>query len=223
VGAFFDPKLKDRYGVVEEEHMLLKNLESLGLSHKDIDTVILSHLHFDHAGGILSAFDEGEPQLLFPKANFYTSQENWKRSCSPHPRDRASFIPRINEVLEKSGRLNLINTEKHPDLDFGLSFHFVHGHSPGLMLSEITLESGPLVFVSDLIPALPWVHTSISMGYDRYPELVVDEKTVFLKDMLKRKGKLFFTHDPSVSCATIHCNEKGKFSGEAIPLHSLCE
>lgn len=221
VGAFFDPKLKDRYGVVEEGHMLLKNLQALGLSHEDIDIVILSHMHFDHVGGILSAFGEGEPHLLFPKAIFYTSKENWKRSCAPHPRDRASFIPLINELLEKSGRLELIESESHPSLDFGLSFRYAHGHTPGLMISEISLESGPLVFVSDLVPAMPWVHIPITMGYDRYPELVVNEKTDFLEEMLERNGKLFFTHDPTVSCATIRKNDKGKFYGEPTDLTTL--
>ncbi|MFT4553048.1 MAG: glyoxylase-like metal-dependent hydrolase (beta-lactamase superfamily II) [Chlamydiales bacterium] len=223
VGAFFDPKLKDRYGVVEEEHMLLKNLQALDLSHEDIDIVILSHMHFDHAGGILSAFADGEPRLLFPKATFYTSQENWKRAEAPHPRDRASFIPLINGLLKSSGRLEFIETASHPSLDFGISFRFVHGHTPGLMLSEISLESGPLVFVSDLVPAMPWVHIPITMGYDRYPELVVNEKTNFLNEMLDRNGKIFFTHDPTVSCVTIRKDEKGKFFGEPTSLESLQE
>src|SRR5262245_873883 len=55
IGAFFEPKLKERFGVVESEHVLLKSLKNIGLEHTDIHAVILSHLHFDHAGGTLSA------------------------------------------------------------------------------------------------------------------------------------------------------------------------
>src|SRR5262245_49602236 len=67
IGAFFSPKMRDRFGVVEPEHVLLKSLEAAGAPHDTIDVVVLSHLHFDHAGGLLSAFVEGEaPKLLFP-------------------------------------------------------------------------------------------------------------------------------------------------------------
>jgi glyoxylase-like metal-dependent hydrolase (beta-lactamase superfamily II) len=70
--------------------------------------VVLSHLHFDHAGGLLSAWREGEPrQLLFPNATFVVSAACWERACEPHPRDRASFIPELMPLLEASGRLGL--------------------------------------------------------------------------------------------------------------------
>ena len=70
VGAFFDPKMRDRFGVNESEHVLLNNLKSAGFCHSDIDVVVLSHLHFDHAGGLLTAHEDGqEPNLLFPNAN----------------------------------------------------------------------------------------------------------------------------------------------------------
>src|SRR5690606_8404381 len=64
IGAFFEPKLKDRYGVVEDEHVLLRSLTDAGLSHQDIDLVVLSHLHFDHAGGLLARWTEGRPPEL---------------------------------------------------------------------------------------------------------------------------------------------------------------
>ena len=59
IGAFFEPKLRERYGVVENEHVLLRSLAARGVAHEDIDVVVLSHLHFDHAGGLLAPFDEG--------------------------------------------------------------------------------------------------------------------------------------------------------------------
>ena len=56
VGAFFDPKMKDRFGVQETEHCLIQSLQAQGLSVDDIDIIVLSHLHFDHAGGLLPAY-----------------------------------------------------------------------------------------------------------------------------------------------------------------------
>src|SRR5882724_11108313 len=71
IGAFFSPKMRDRFGVVESEHVLLASLAAAGAPHETIDVVVLSHLHFDHAGGLLSAYEEGKAlTLLFPKATF---------------------------------------------------------------------------------------------------------------------------------------------------------
>jgi glyoxylase-like metal-dependent hydrolase (beta-lactamase superfamily II) len=106
IGAFFEPKLRERYGVVEERHVLLESLRAAGFEHEDIDVVVLSHLHFDHAGGLLAPWREGHaPQLLFPNATYVVSAACWERARDPHPRDRASFIPELPGLLEQSGRL----------------------------------------------------------------------------------------------------------------------
>jgi hypothetical protein len=57
------------------------------------------------------------------------------------------------------------------------------------------MPDGPVVFASDLIPGRAWVHLPITMGYDRYPEHLIDEQAA-LGDFEKRRGRLFFTHDP---------------------------
>lgn len=213
IGAFFEPKYKDRYGVVESEHLLLKNLAALGLREKDIDAVILSHLHFDHAGGLLSAYGDGIPRLLFPNAAVYVGSEHWQRALHPHSRDKASFISLLHELLKQSGRMKLIDQAIHPDLDVGVSFKISHGHTVGLIIPMIELSDGPLAFAADLVPGMPWVHLPITMGYDRYPELLVDEKKQLYDELIPRKGKLFFTHDPLVACAVIHQDENGRYAG----------
>ena len=213
IGAFFQPKLAQRYGVQESRHVLLDGLAELGLAHEDIDLVVLSHLHFDHAGGLLSAWDaEHPPTLLFPNARFLTGARHWARATAPHPRDRASFLPQLNAQLEVSGRLELIDGEHSPTLGPGWRFHHSDGHTPGLLLTELATPQGPLLFAADLIPGAAWVHAPITMGYDRFPELLIEEKTALLQDLVERGGRLFFTHDPKLDTARVVRDERGRFT-----------
>ncbi len=217
IGVFFDPKLRDRYGVVEAEHVLLRSLGELGLSHEDIDVVVLSHLHFDHAGGLLSAWEEGqEPRLLFPNARFVVGKAAWERALNPHFRDRASFVPSLNRQLAESGRLELIDSETSEVLGPAYRFHLSDGHTPGLLLTEIPTADGPLVFAGDLIPGVPWVHLPITMGYDRFPERLIEEKDELLTDLLARGGRLFFAHDPETATAGIVRDERGRFKASSL-------
>jgi glyoxylase-like metal-dependent hydrolase (beta-lactamase superfamily II) len=208
IGAFFEPKLRQRFGVVESEHMLLANLRRLGYNADDIDYIILSHLHFDHAGGLLSSYEEGA-KLLFPNAKFIVGATAWQRAKDPHPRDQASFIPGLCEALEQSGRLVLIDDQGLSPLE-NIEFCFTHGHTPGHMHTILKGDSASLVFAGDLIPGLAWVHVPITMGYDRYPELLIDEKKDFYKRFAKADNWIFFTHDSKCAAAKLMQDAKGK-------------
>lgn len=218
IGAFFAPKLRDRFGVLEERHVLLDELAKLGLTHEDIDVVVLSHLHFDHAGGLLAAYEEGAPpRLLFPRARFVVGERHWQRAKAPHARDRASFIPELLTLLEESGRLERVTGERSEVLGDAYRLHVSDGHTPGLMLAEVPSDEGPIVFAADLIPGRPWVHLPITMGYDRNAELLIDEKTKLLADLVARGGRLFFTHDPDVAMSKVVRDAGGKYgAGESV-------
>ncbi len=212
IGAFFPPALKERFGVDQPTHVLLEELARTGLAPDDVEVVVLSHLHFDHAGGVLASWEPDlPPRLVFPKARYVVSDAAWRRACDPHPRDHASFVPELQPLLASSGRLEIVSDARSTTLGPEYRFHFSEGHTPGLMLTEIASSEGPLVFVADLAPGRSWVHTPITMAYDRNPELLVDEKQALFDDLEHRGGRLFFTHDPEVAVGRIARDARGRF------------
>jgi glyoxylase-like metal-dependent hydrolase (beta-lactamase superfamily II) len=223
IGAFFPPEQRERYGVVESDHVLLASLGALGLRHQDIDVVILSHLHFDHAGGLLSSYVANQAsELLFPNAAYIVGQTAYDRACSPHTRDRASFIVELPSLLQQSGRLHLIAPEQQYTDILGPAFEFsqTNGHTPGMLHTLVKGEHSSIYFCADLIPGQAWVRPSISMGYDRYPELLLDEKLAVLKRATSEQQYLYFTHDPAVAMARVTMSSDGKY-GVAEPIHAL--
>jgi glyoxylase-like metal-dependent hydrolase (beta-lactamase superfamily II) len=214
VGAFFDPKMRARYGVNEAGHVLLESLAENAIRPEDIDVIVISHLHFDHAGGLLNAWRDGAPlSLAFPRAQFLVSKSAWERACQPHARDRASYVPELPALLEACGRLVIVEGAHSGVLGDGYRFHYSDGHTPGLLLTEVEMppqDGGPVLFASDLIPGAAWVHVPLTMGYDRYPELLIDEKAALLADCVARGVRLCFTHDPDVALATVVC-ENGRY------------
>ena len=216
IGAFFEPKLRDRFGVEPERHVLLESLAAAGTSHEAIDVVILSHLHFDHAGGLLSEWQQDRAsELLFPAARFVTSRAAFERATHAHDRDRASFVPGLAEKLAASGRLDLVDDSRAvpPSLPADVfSFETSEGHTPGLLLTTVRGPRGPITFTSDLIPGAPWVHVPITMGYDRFPERLIEEKQALLERVVASGGWLAFTHDPNVAAAKVARDPSGRFS-----------
>jgi glyoxylase-like metal-dependent hydrolase (beta-lactamase superfamily II) len=212
IGAYMEPRYRDRYGVDEPGHMLLKSLAQKGISPADITRIFCSHLHFDHAGGLLSAWQEGkEPELLFPNAKYYVGEEAWERATHPHPRDRASFIPQLQRELEQSHRLVLLKKNDVLTID-ELELHFFHsdGHTPGLLCADLRYGKDRLVYASDLIPGRFWVHLPISMGYDRSPELLIDEKNALLTSLVKDNAWLFYVHDPDFAVSKVQYDNEHK-------------
>ena len=194
IGAFFEPKLRERYGVVEDHHVLLESLAAAGFAPEDIDVVVLSHLHFDHAGGLLAPWKEGagaaaavpERDLRRRRASTGSARCTRIRAIAP-----ASFRS-CRACSKRPVASNWSTASTRARSATAVRFHYSDGHTPGLMLAEIVGPDmvdgephGGVVFCADLIPGRPWVHVPITMGYDRNAELLIDEKKAFLADKLR--------------------------------------
>jgi len=215
IGAFFEPSLRERYGVVEERHVLLESLAALGLGEGDIDQVVLSHLHFDHAGGLLAPYLAGKPlELCFGRAEFVVGRRAFERAEKPHPRDHASFIPELPGLLRASGRLRIVAGPEEATKAVGERFAFVEtdGHTPGMLHATARGTSAELLFCADMVPGTAWVHAPITMGYDRYPEHLVDEKAGIFQQSAERGTYLVYTHDLRVAASRVERDARGRFT-----------
>ena len=151
-------------------------------------------------------------KVLFPKAKFVVSEEALNRAQSPHLRDRASFIPELQELLHKTRRLLVVKNGQTPsDLPRNIFFRLTYGHTPGQLHTGVQSGEAVCFFASDLIPGRKWVHLPITMGYDRYPEKLIDEKKALYDRAVEEKWHIFYTHDHEISSSQIMKNEKGRY------------
>ncbi len=217
IGAFLEPPLADRYGVQGEGHSLISNLHRLDIGPEEIDIVVLSHLHFDHAGGVLTPWREGgTPGLCFPSASYVVGERAWSRALAPHMRDRASFIPYLPSLLEATGRLEIVRGERSELLGDSYSLRTSDGHTPGMLLTRIHGPHDSVQVLGDLAPGIPWLHLPITMGYDRSPELLVDEKETLFKEALDDGRWLFFTHDPGHALCRLDRDDRDRYVARDI-------
>jgi glyoxylase-like metal-dependent hydrolase (beta-lactamase superfamily II) len=80
-----------------------------------------------------------------------------------------------------------------------------------MLLTEVRGRAHSLLFCADLVPGVAWVHLPITMGYDRYPEQLIDEKAALFSQLMSRGTQLFFTHDPSVAVARLGRDEQARY------------
>jgi len=213
-GAYLSPDMKKRFQVVENHHVLLESLEKKGLGHNDITHVILSHLHFDHAGGLLKEWEEDNQkslELLFPNAQFIVGKTNFERSHTPHMRDKASFIPELADLLEKSNRLKFIDNNDTLVLgEIEIEFIESQGHTPGMILSYIQTPGLKILFAGDIAPGHAWINLPVTMGYDRFPERLVDEKAKVLQRVFEDDAWIFYTHDYTYAASKLLFDKASK-------------
>jgi glyoxylase-like metal-dependent hydrolase (beta-lactamase superfamily II) len=215
IGTKSDEKFTKIYNIDFSEFSLDKSLSTIGFSRMDITDVIITHLHFDHAGGT-TYFDDGQLQLTFPNARHHIQGEQWDWAHHPSEKDRASFLKDDFEMLEKSSKINLLPgpVELFP----GIELLVMYGHTQGMQLVKISDSRKTLLYCADLIPTsshipVPWV-----MAYDNNPLITMNEKNRILPQALEDQWILFFEHDPNVGASTIEKSDKGFRMKDEIPL-----
>ncbi|MEZ0391088.1 MAG: MBL fold metallo-hydrolase [Pseudobdellovibrionaceae bacterium] len=200
-GEKLGTKFAEMYGLDESGPSLKKSLKAHGLEFSDITDVILTHLHFDHAGGGTTE-SGGKLVPTFPKATYYVQKENFLTAKEPNIREKASYFASNIEPLVQSGRLQMLEGEKENLLP-GISVYVSNGHTRGQQVVKVSDGKTSLLYCGDVVPTSSHVRLAWVMGYDLEPLTLIEEKKRFLAKAADEGWYLYFEHDPYCDAAQV--------------------
>lgn len=215
IGDYHGEKFDDRFGVHGPKNPLIHTLEkNFSLSPSDITDLIVSHLHFDHVGGL--GGDANDHTLLFPHATLHIHRQHYDYALSPTLRDTGSFhaeyFKPLIEKADSNKKVHWVSGKEGLLIEDGsekIYFRCSDGHTPHLMHAY----DDKFIYMADLVPtsahiSIPWV-----MGYDISPGQTTKDKEEFYRFILKKNLTMVFEHDMKVWGATV--KEKGSHDFEA--------
>ena len=192
------------FGNVSLESSLAKH----GFHRDDITDVFLTHLHFDHCGGVIEWNSQKTLlQPAFKNAKFWSNDNHWKWALEPNPREKASFLKENINPIRESGQLNFITNNSLEQIGFNVLF--MDGHTEKQMLPKLSYQGKTIVFMADLLPTIGHIPLPYVMGYDTRPLLTIKEKAIFLKEAADNNYYLFLEHDAYNEICTVQHTEKG--------------
>ncbi len=206
VGHKMNDKLNKIYKVEHSQHTLVRSLKKAGIRPEEVTDVIITHLHFDHAGG-LTYYDTDTLKLTFPNARHYLQGEQWYWANHPSEKDSASFMKENFLPIADAGQLLELEGPKtlFPNIDV-LVFY---GHTHGMQAPRISDGKHTLFYGADLIPTASHIPLPYIMAYDNNPMTTLQEKKRLLPQITEEKWLLAFEHDPFNSAGYVEKTEKG--------------
>lgn len=202
MGEKWNEKQRQIYGIKNTPR------ELWGFDPSSITDIVLTHLHFDHAGGITSPTPDGGVALSFPQGTIHLQRANWEHALNPTPKDKASYLVDNVKPLAQA-KLSLY--EGTSEIVPGLFVHRVDGHTKGQQWVEIARGDERLFFATDLIPTAHHVPLAYHMGYDVCAETLLSEKASFLERAHKEKAWVCFQHDGDTPLAQVTRTERGQY------------
>ncbi len=212
MGNRWSDREKERY---EVESLLdpATMLSGAGLSNDDVDAVVISHLHFDHAGGATRQLD-GKLVPTFPRARYFVQRGEWEFAHNANARARASYRPDDFEPLKEHGVLHLIDgdTEVVP----GVHVHVTGGHTSHHQVVTFQSQGKTGIYFADILPTSSHVQPPWVMGYDHFPLTTCDVKSKWLAQAAREQWLVVFDHEPAVPWGHINLEPDGKFRFRAL-------
>jgi glyoxylase-like metal-dependent hydrolase (beta-lactamase superfamily II) len=199
------------YAIDRARH-LDHSLAAAGLTAADIDVVIATHLHFDHAGGFTTMVD-GVARPRFPNARYLIRRAEWDDAMHPHERNRASYFFENYVPLAEAGVVDFHDDDE--EVLPGISVWRTGGHTMHHELVKIQSNGDTAVFTADLMPTAAHVDEAWIMGYDLYPMDTLAFKRAFLREAIAGEYAIFFEHDPRLAAGIIR-ETNGRKSVEPV-------
>jgi glyoxylase-like metal-dependent hydrolase (beta-lactamase superfamily II) len=215
-GSKMNEKLKAIYKIDSSKHDLVSSLRKHNVAPSDITDVILTHLHFDHAGGSTFRDVDGIVKPTFPNATYYVQREHWEWAQNPTERDKASFFSEDFMPLHEHGQLNF--TEGEAEILPGISCRICNGHTTALQAPLVSDGTNAVLYVADLIPTIAHVPLPWIMGYDLRPLVTLEEKRRIVNEAVDGNWTLFFEHDAANQTCRLQRTDKGIVAVEPSPL-----
>jgi glyoxylase-like metal-dependent hydrolase (beta-lactamase superfamily II) len=214
IGGKMDEKSTDIYAI-DRSRNLDHALSDAGVSRDEIDIVLASHLHFDHAGGFTTRDDSSTIVPTFPRARYVVRTAEWDDAAHPHERNRASYLAENFKPLADAGVLDLVARDSA--VMPGVRVVRTGGHTMHHQI--VVIESGDrtAVFAADLMPTTAHVDEAWIMGYDLYPMETLRFKRTFVREAIDREYLIFFEHDPAIAAGYIRETDGRKWIEPASP------
>lgn len=201
------------------------SLKENGFHRDNITDVFITHLHFDHCGGVVQRNDTRTGyELAFKNARIWSNEEHWQWAIAPNKREKASFLSENIVPIQESGQLNFIsrsNTTFQKSSELGFGVLFVNGHTEKQMIPHIEYKGKTIVFMADLLPTAGHIPLPYVMGYDTRPLLTLDEKELFLDNAATNGWYLFLEHDAHNEIITVQHTQKGVRLKEVFTCHEI--
>ena len=204
-GDKMDEKSADIYGFDRREN-LDRTMAAAGIGAGDIEVVLASHLHFDHAGGFTARDASGSVRPRFPNARYLVNAGEWNDAMHPHERNRASYFAENYVPLREAGVLDL--TADNQAVAPGIRVQRTGGHTRFHQIIYIESAGQTAVFAADLLPTTAHVDVPWIMAYDLYPMETLEFKRAFVQEAIEREYIVFFEHDPAVAAGIIRQKDR---------------
>ena len=183
-------KFRDMYGL--NGNKLLKGLKKLGLTARDIDLVLLTHLHFDHVGGCTKLDRSGNSVPTFPKAEYAVQQACWEEANAPNERGKDSYYEDDFLPLQEQGVLKLLDGDT--EIAGGIRTKVTNGHADGHQIVFVEAGSERIAYVGDLIPTAYHLPLACIGAFDQSPNETLARKRELLEMALDGGWLLVFGH-----------------------------
>ncbi len=191
LGEKWDRKRREIYAI--ESISANSALAPFGLTSDDVTDVVLTHLHFDHAGGLTWTDHEGTPKPSFPNARHWIQADHLDWARSPSEKDRGSFPSENIEPLVQADLFHLVRGEE--ELFTGFRVMPLYGHTKAMQAILIHGDP-PIFFPTDLLPMAPHLHLPFIMAYDIEPITTLREKEKYLALAAREGWQIYLQHEP---------------------------